>query len=356
MSIARSSTCKAPLLLLVAALACRDSAPAAGRNSAESGPIPVKLLAARSRTVDRTIDVLGTLYAEKEATVAAEVDGRAREVLVDLGDRVEVNQVLARLDTDMLAASLRQAEARFRSARADEQRARQLHDEGVVAAQEYERLRTMRDAAAAERDLLALRVDHATIRAPISGAVSARRFDVGDYARTGSPLFTIVADRTLRLRGEVSERYVPDLSVGLDLRGEVAAYPGLTVRGRVTRLSAALDPKTRSLTVEAEVENADGRLRPGFFVRGAILIQQGVPAVSVPSSAVVTLAGVSHLFVFSEGAAHEREIQTGQRFEDEVEVVSGVAAGEPVIISGIARLRDGVRVRPATETAEAPGG
>ncbi len=349
---------KAPLYLLAAVLtcACKPTAPSGTPDTVDAASLPVKLLAARSRTVDRAIDVLGTLYAEKEATVAAEVDGRVREILVDLGDRVEVSQVLARLDTDMLAASLRQAEVRFDSARADEERARRLHDDGIVAVQEYERLRTARDAARAERDLLALRVEHATIRAPIAGAVTGRRIDVGDYARTGSPLYTIVADRTLRLRGEVSERYVPDLALGLDLRGEVEAYPGLTVRGRLTRLNAALDPKTRSLTVEAEVNNADGRLRPGFFVRGAILTQQGVPAVSIPSAAVITFAGVSHVFVFADGQAHEREIQTGQRFDDEVEVLSGVAAGEPIIVSGLSRLREGTRVKVATETAEAPAG
>lgn len=340
--------CGVGVLVLMAALGCRHSAPSAAGEAGDETAIPVKVLAARARTVDRSVDVLGTLYGEREATVAAEVDGRVREVLVDLGDRVEANQILARLDADMLGASLRQAEARFQSARADEERARKLHGEGIVAAQEYDRLRSLRDTAAAERDLLSLRLQHAVIRAPIPGAVTSRRIDVGDYARTGAPLFTLVADRTLRLRGEVSERYVPDLSVGLDLRGDVDAYPGLTVRGKVTRLNAALDPKSRSLTVEAEVDNADGRLRPGFFVRGAILIQRGVPVVSVPSSAIVTLAGVSHLFVFSDGAAREREIEIGGRLEDDVEVLSGVAAGDLVIVSGLTRLREGTPVRLAT--------
>jgi RND family efflux transporter MFP subunit len=253
----------------------------------------------------------------------------------------------------MLLASLRQAEARLESAGADEGRARQLHREGVVSPQEYQRLKTTRDGAGAERDLLAIRLKHATIRAPISGAVTSREIDVGDYARVGSPLFTVVADQRLRLRGEVSERFVPDLAVGLELRGEVDAYPGLTVRGHLSRLNAALDPKNRSLTVEAEVENSGGRLRPGFFVRGSILTQRGVDTVSVPSNAIVTLAGISHLFVFSGGEAHERQIQVGQRFEDEVEILSGLKPGEPVIVSGLTRLHDGARVRPTTETAEA---
>jgi membrane fusion protein, multidrug efflux system len=197
---------------------------------------------------------------------------------------------------------------------------------------------------------LSLRVDRATVRAPLAGGVTARTVDVGDYARVGSPLLTIVDDHVLRLRGEVAERFVPEIAVGQEVHGEVDAFPGLTVRGRVARLNAALDPRNRSLTLEAEIDNADGRLRPGFFVRGTVLTQRGIVTTSVPAAVVQSFAGVAHLFVVADNVARQRDIQLGARFEDDVEVVSGVVAGENVITSGFSRIHDGSPVKIETGT------
>jgi len=343
----------AELLVLVLALGgCGRSAPSAESGDGGARPVSVRIVTARARTVDRSVDVVGALYANQEAKLAAEVEGHVNQLLVDLGDRVRAGQVLVRIDSELAAASLREAEVRYRNAMADAERAERLRAEGITSAQENDRLRTARDAARASRDLLALRVERAIVRAPISGAVTSRSVDVGDYARVGAPLVTVVDDRVLRLRGEVAERFVPEIHIGQEVHGEVDAFPGLTVRGRVARLNAALDPKNRSLTVEAEVDNSDGRLRPGFFVRGLVVTQRGVTAVSVPAGVVQSFAGVSHLYVVADDVAQSREIQLGGRFEDDVEVVSGVAAGERVISSGLTRIHDGSRVVVETPAAK----
>src|SRR2546425_812276 len=227
----------AELLVLAIALGgCGRSAPSA--ESAAAPAVPVRVVTARARTVDRTVDIVGALVANQEAKLAAEVDGQVKEVLVDLGDRVKAGQVLVRIDADLPAASLREAEVRYRNG-------------------------------------------------------------VGD-----------------------AERVVPEIQVGQEVHGEVDAFPGLTVRGRVARLNAALDSKNRSLTLEAEIDNSDGRLRPGFFVRGTVLTQRGITTVSVPASVVQSFAGVSHVYVLSDNVARSREIQLGSRFEDDVEIVS----------------------------------
>ena len=340
------------LCLLAVAVACGRSAPSAESTGQKSGAIPVEVVAARARTIDRTVDMVGTLNPNQEANLAAEVDGQVKRVLVDLGDRVEAGQVLVEIDTDMLSASLRQSEARAQNAGADAARAERLRGDGVISPQEYDRLRSGRDAARAERDVASIRLAHATVRSPIAGAVSARSVDAGDYARIGSPLLSIVDDHVLRLRGEVAERFVPEVAIGQELRGEVDAFPGLTVRGRVARLNAALDAKNRSLTLEAEVDNADRRLRPGFFVRGSVLTQRGVATVSVPAAVAQSFAGVTHVYVLSGDVARQREIQIGQRFEDEIEVVSGLAAGEQVIVSGLTRLHDGSLVEVSKEAGK----
>jgi len=264
-----ASLADAIALVALALAGCGGSAPSAESRGAVVPPVPVRVVAARARTIDRTVDIVGALHANQEAKLAAEVDGQVKEVKVDLGDRVKAGDVLVRLDSDMLAASLREAEVRYRNALADAERAERLRAEGVTSAQETDRLRTAAEAARAARDLLALRIDRATVRAPVTGAVTARSVDVGDYARVGTALVTIVDDHVLRLRGEVAERFVPEVTVGQEVHGEVDAFPGLTVRGRVARLNAALDPRNRSLMLEAEVDNADRRLRRGRRNPGA---------------------------------------------------------------------------------------
>jgi len=325
--------------------ACGHSAPSAESNAPVVPAVAVRVVPARARTVDRTVDIVGALYANQEAKLAAEVDGQVKELRVDLGDRVSARQVLLRIDTDMLAASLREAEVRYRNALADAERAERLRAEGVTSPQETDRLRSAADASRAARDLLALRVERATVRAPVAGAVTARSIDVGDYARVGTPLVTIVDDHVLRLRGEVAERFVPEMTIGQEVHGEVDAFPGLVVRGHVARLNAALDPRNRSLTLEAEIDNADGRLRPGFFVRGTVLTQRGIVTTSVPAATVQSFAGVAHLFVVSDNVARQRDVQIGARFEDDVEIVSGVVAGESVVASGFCRIHDGSPVK-----------
>jgi membrane fusion protein, multidrug efflux system len=332
----------------------REDAARRDAAAATAPAVTIRVASAAQRTIERTVDLVGTLRAEQEATVAAEVDGKVQEVSVDIGDRVKVGQSLARLDKQMLSAALRQADARAKNARADAERARTLHAEGIVSPQEFDRLRMAREVAEADRELLATRFAHGTIEAPISGAVTARHVDVGDYAHVGGPLFTIASDRVLRLRGEVAERFVADIAVGQEVRGEVDAFPGLTVHGRLSRINAAIDPTSRTLVVEAEIDNADGKLRPGFFVRASVVAQRGVRTVTVPSLAVQSFAGVAHLFVVRDGTVARRTIEVGDRFEDDVEITSGVEAGETVAVTGLTRLQDGTKIEVdrAETTAE----
>ena len=333
------------IALSLAFAACRAGETSSGPEGATAPAVTVRVASASQRTVERTVDLVGTLRADQEATVAAEVDGKVEAVAVDIGDRIEAGQTLARLDRKMLAAALRQAEARAKNSRADEERARGLHTEGIVSPQEFDRLRMAREVADADRELLSTRFMRGTIEAPIAGAVTARHVDVGDYAHVGAPLFTIASDRVLRLRGEIPERYVAEIAVGQEVRGEVDAFPGLTLHGRLSRINAGIDPASRTLVVEAEIDNADGKLRPGFFVRAAVVAQRGVRTVTVPSLAVQSFAGVSRLFVVRDGTVTRRTIEVGDRFEDDVEITSGVEAGETVAVTGLTRLQDGMKVQ-----------
>jgi membrane fusion protein (multidrug efflux system) len=337
------------LLLLVAGCGRDGKVSTATTTTAPPEAIPITVVPAAVRPVERVVSVVGTLAATEETELASETEGQLMKVEADLGDRVAQGQVLARVRSDVLEAQLREAEAAFDKASADQDRAKPLRDSGVIAVQEYERVRTEQEVTRARRDRLRIEVERAAIRAPFAGSVSARLASVGDYVRPGVVVFRLVQDDPLKFRADVPERDIPELQVGQTLRVTVEAYPGETFLGRIARVGAASDPTARSLAFEGAVPNADHRLRPGFFGRGEILIRRDERGLAVPRSAVSMFAGVTKVFVVEHGVAHERPVTLGSDLGDGwVEIASGLPRGVEVATSGLSRLSDGAPVSVKT--------
>lgn len=323
------------------------------RSQAEGAPKPpevesiiVTVAPVATRAVERTVSVVGTLTANQQAEVASEVEGQVTAIDADLGDRVQKDQPLARVRSDVLEARLREAEASFEKASADEARGRPLRDDKIISVQEYEQVRTALAVAKARRDGLRIEVERAVIRAPFDGSVAARLVDAGNYVRPGTAVFRVVQDDPLKFRGEIPEREVPSVKAEQAVRVSVDPYPGETFTGTLSRVGAASNPQARSLAFEALVANADRRLRPGFFGRAEIVVRKDERAVAVPRSAVTMFAGVTKLFVVEDGVAREHEVVLGVDLGDGwVEITQGISKGQQVATSGLSKLADGTQVQ-----------
>jgi membrane fusion protein (multidrug efflux system) len=340
------------LALIVAG--CSRHSSAEGTATTPKGPVPITVTVApvATRAVERTVSVVGTLTANQQADVASEVEGLVSTIDADLGDRVAKDQVLARVRSDVLEAKLREAEAGFEKSSADEARARPLLQDKIISTQEYEQVRTALAVARARRDQLRIEVERAAIRAPFDGSIALRMIDAGNYVRPGTAVFRLVQDDPLKFRGEIPEREVPSVHAEQRVRVAVDAYPGETFMGQVTRVGAASNPQARSLAFEAEVPNADRRMRPGFFGRAEIVVRKDDRAMAVPRSAVTTFAGVTKLFVIESDVAREHEVILGVDLGDGwVEITQGVSRGMTVATSGVSRLADGTPVQVRTDTA-----
>ena len=347
-------------LLVIALGALLATSGCGGRSEAESAPRPendaiiVTVVPVATRSVERTVSVVGTLTANMQADVASEVEGQVTAIEADLGDRVTKDQPLARVRSDVLEARLGEAEASLQKASADEARAHPLRDEKIISLQEYEQVRTALAVAKARREGLRIEVERAVIRAPFDGSVAARLVDAGNYVRPGTAVFRLVQDDPLKFRGEVPEREVPSVHPEQAVRVTVDAYAGETFNGAVSRVGSASNPQARSLAFEALVPNADHRLRPGFFGRAEIVVRRDERAVAVPRNAVTTFAGVTKLFVVEDGVAREREVTLGVDLGDGwVEIMQGVSKGMQVATSGLSKLADGTTVQVR---ADAPPG
>jgi membrane fusion protein (multidrug efflux system) len=344
----------------------------AKKSGGERKPLPVTVTRVETRAVQRSVETVGSLLAWEESQVKAEVPGTVDKILADLGDRVKVGQVLATVDAREFRLQVEQSEAGLRmaketrermtaeqeEAKANLERAEELYRRELISAQERDRWRTQyrvtqaisqTNAADIQRMEAALGVSHkklqdATIRARITGAVAKRHVNVGEFVKDGAPLFTLVVADPLKYTGTVSERYAPELRGGQALELTVEAHPGQIFAGQVTRVAPAVDVQTRSLSLEARVPNADGRLRPGFFAKGAVLARKDEAVTFVPAEAVTYFVGITKVFVVANGKAEERLVKAGARQGGWIEIAEGVKAGEAVATTNLSQLFNGAPV------------
>lgn len=188
-------------------------------------------------------------------------------------------------------------------------------------------------------------LSYASIPSPIDGYVSERTADLGEYVSPQQKVATVVRTNPLRIRIDIPEQAIPEVQVGQSVSIATSAWPDRNFSGRVARIAPNVSATSRTLTVEAEIENSSGTLKPGQFATVRILQQRADPAVLVPARSVLTEAGVSRLFVIKDGHAEQRVVQTGQTEGDLIEIKNGVAADEQVATSNLEMLSDGVAVK-----------
>jgi len=216
------------------------------------------------------------------------------------------------------------------------------------ARQNYAAVMTARaNVANAESQLgLAQRsLSYMNVFSPIDGFVSERTADVGEYVSPSSKVATVVRINPLRVRIDIPEQAIPEVKIGQSVSVTTSAWPDRNFSGRIARISPNVTATSRTLTVEAEIENSSGVLKPGQFATVRILQERAEPALLVPQRSVRTESGVSRVFVIKDGHARERIVQLGQTDGDLVEVKSGVQPDETIATSNLELLSDGITVR-----------
>jgi membrane fusion protein (multidrug efflux system) len=307
---------------------------------------------------DRTVSIVGTLYPKDEAAIAARVEGQVEKTLVDFGDRVRTNQDLAFIDTASYEAQLEQAVGNFAKADANLANARQSFDrvqklkqEGVASASDFDLAKAQLDqweaelkAARGAQAVAQLNVERSRVQAPFDGGISQRFVGRGDFVHIGTPLFNLVNDAVLKFIFQVPERYASYVEKKLPVKFNVDNYPGETFTGSVYLISPAVNTMSRAFGVGALVTNTGFRLKASTFARGTLVLERGVETPVVPVESVVSFAGVTKVFVIEKNVARSRSVQVGRIRDGLQEIISGIAAGAVVAVTGQNRLTDGAAV------------
>jgi len=348
------------------------------------------------KPISRFVAATGTLTAEEQADVSAEVAGRVVSTPVERGTLVREGAELIRISDAEVRAQVQEAEANAAQiqarlglgadvsfdidrvpevanakasddlAQADFARAKMLNERQLLSAADFDRSRTQAEAARrqydiarnnAEQQYQSLRAAQArvtlarkaltdtSVRAPFAGAVEERFVSVGDYVSRGTKTVSVVRINPMRVELTVPGQYLSSLAPGRTVSLQVHAYPGKTFSGKIRYVSPSLKAESRALVIEAVVPNETGELKPGLFATAQIEQASSTPAILVPSTAIRTTTGTSRVYVVSSaGTVEERIVTLGQTAGDLVEITSGVARGETVATSNVAQLGDGVRI------------
>ncbi len=301
----------------------------------------------------------GSLRADREATVRAEVPGAVLETPVDEGQAVRKGGLLARIDdtgvrdAELSARSgVRAAEQQLAVAKRGAERAQALLRSGAVAERDTEAASSV--LATAQWGLEDAKARHAmarqqlaktAVRSPFDGVVSKRWVTAGDAVQPGSPMLTVVAPETMRLDAAVPAERLGELEVGLPVEFTVRGYPGRTFRGTIDRINPAADPSTRQVPIYIAIPNQTGELVAGLYAEGRVASQTH-QAVAVPPSAIDRQGSESSVMKVVDGKAQRVAVELGLRDEESerVEVLAGVAAGDQLLIGAAKAITPGSAV------------
>jgi membrane fusion protein (multidrug efflux system) len=312
-------------------------------------PPPATIAAgvAVSETWPSSLAAVGTIQAVRGVELATEASGEVIEITVASGDQVTAGQLLLTLNDSVEQASKERQEANLELARLLFERDASLVKQKSIPQSQYDRSRADLDSATAQLAETEARLDNKRVIAPFSGTVGIIRAKVGDYIESGDSITTLQDLSALEVDFSVPARHAPRLRPGLAVKVTTTAFPDREFIARLQALDAKVDASTRNLSLRAQLEQSDGLL-PGMFARLSIDLDRPREVVAVPETAVSYSLQGNTVFVISEDdeglLVEPRVVTTGPARGGRIAILSGLEAGDRVVIAGQNKLYRGARV------------
>jgi membrane fusion protein (multidrug efflux system) len=311
--------------------------------------VPVKVVRPSRDDIVQSIHATTSVEAEREADVYSKMTGFCHRVLVEEGDWVKEGDPLAKLEDEEIRLTFEQAAARFHKAKNDYERAVELHAGGLISDQAFQDLSVQLRLARADYDLAKKRREDTSIVAPLSGVVTERNVKLSDLVTTTQPLFKIVDLETLEAEVHIPEQDYAKVKEGQEAILKIDAFPDRSFLGKVVRKSPVIDSQSGTAEATVAVQNPEGVLRPGMFVRVQIVIARHPDAMILPREAVLMQGERKMVFTVEDGTAREVTVKTGFQEGDRVEILEGLAGEDRVVVRGHLGLQGGTKVRVIEE-------
>ncbi len=334
----------------------KDGEDSDSEDSDEKAPIPVEAAAIETGNISSYISATANLVPESEVRILAEWEGRLDKLNVEEGDRIAKGQVLAELARQDGEIALNKAKVRSSTSRLAFERAERLKAQDLISPEEFDKSALDYEIATQELAEAEWKFEKTLIRSPFTGRVTERMVQPGQHVRPGDELFTVADFDPLISRIYLPERDVLTLDQGRAVRISLRADSNIEFEGRIRRIAPVVDTATGTVKVTIEAREVPSKVRPGAFVRIDVVRDQVADAVLMPREAVVRELQSAYVFVAKDGVAEKRSVTLGLEEDDHIQALSGVTAGEQIIVAGQGGLKDGstVKLIPSASEEAAP--
>ncbi len=313
-------------------------------------PVTVSATQARTESWQPRIEAVGSLSAVQGVDLAAEVAGVVKEIAFTSGDDVAKGALLVQLDDAADQAELPGLRARVKQAERNLERTRKVVEQGLAAQEALDAAQSEYDQARSTLRAREVTIDKKAIRAPFAGKLGIRQVNVGGYLQPGDIVVTLQSLDPLYVDFTLPQKQLGSVRAGQPLQISSDAFPDAPFEGRITAVSPKVDPSTRNFSIQGEVRNPDGALRPGMFTEIRVVAGEPVERVTVPRTAISYSLYGNSVFVVEkqEGedapVAKERFVNTGEERGGRVAILDGIDAGATIVTAGQLKLQDGARV------------
>ena len=330
--------------------------PAAGAPAGQPGSFALPVETSRVVAADLALDAtaVGSLRSNESVVLRPETAGRIDSINFKDGTAVAKGALLVALDAAMQSAEFDQARANLGLAQVNLKRSRELFERKFVSQQALDNVEAALKVQEAGLALAQAKLEKTRIKAPFSGVVGIRNVSAGDYVKEGQELINIEDIGTLKIDFRLPESYLGQLRPGQAVEVSTDALPGQKFAAVLDAINPLVDTGGRAISCRAHLSNADGKLRPGMFVRVRLIFEQRSRVLLVPEQAIVPDTKTPFVFRVLEGKAMRVPVKTGLRRNAQVEIVEGLNADDEVVTAGQMKLRDGIPVMALGGQAASP--
>ena len=296
-------------------------------------PAGAETVEVKAETDPVRVEVVGTTASEEKINLSARIPAYVGEIFASAGDRVKKGQRLIALDDRDIRQKLAAAEAQLNQARTEFERAKQLFEKQATTDQALTAAESMFNAAKAQVEEVKVMLTYAQVESPIDGIVTERRIQAGDLANPGMLLLAVYDPLRMRLEAPVPVRLIDRLALGQEVEVSLER-PARVFKGTVSEIVSEVDSSSRTQLVKGHLEGVEGDVLPGTFGRLWVAAEPR-EALFVPASAVVQIGQLSFVQVAQDGRAVRRLVKTGPARDGRVEILSGLRAGDAVVVNPI---------------------
>jgi len=301
----------------------------------------VKVEPVRRETVSNVLRFTGDVVAIQQASIFSKVSGNLERCYVDMGTPVGQNQLLALIDTTELHQQYQQAAATSENARLSYQRTKDLFEQNLIAQQDLDNAEAAKKVSGAAFETAKTRLRYAWITAPFAGTVTRRYLDPGALVTpNSSTLFSLMDLDQMKIIVNVLEKDIPQVTIGKSAVVTVDAFPGKTFPGTVRRLSEAVDPATRTMAIEIDLDNRSHVLKPGMFANVLLIVNERPSAITVPTASLLKDDEGSFVYTVVRDSARQIRVRKGVEQGDRTEIESGLGDSLLVISVGQQFVKD----------------